>query len=227
LFSNVPAPAPVAKKIHEHTLFGEVPKLHGDYREKSKRLSDQVEVIKEQAYQDGYQEGHRNGVPIGEADGRRQGRMQAEAQAQIERQAEAAAFGRACEALTQEFEQMIVQWFENTEQIMANMAMEIVRRIVAAEVHTNPETALNIAREVLQHITHAKTARIHINPNDFALFESHREVLRSVSQNLRNVEIVEDSDIRSGIVVETEAGLIDATIDTRLSLIENEYDQAA
>jgi flagellar assembly protein FliH len=220
-------PMPEARSIQEHKLFGEIPKLDDDHKRRSNRLADQVEIIKEQAYQDGYNAGYSNGIQMGEVDGRRTGRIQAEQQAAIERQSECEAFGRDCEILIQEFEQLVIQWFENTEKIIANMAMEIVRRIVAEELVTNPETALNIAKEVLQHITHAKTARIHINPNDFALFESHRDILRSVSHNLRNVEIVEDPDIHSGIVVETEAGLIDATVETRMTLIENDYNQAA
>jgi len=66
-----------------------------------------------------------------------------------------------------------------------------------------------------------------INPADFALFESHREELSLQSRELDNIEIVQDASIKSGIVVETDAGIIDATLNTRLELIDNEFRNAA
>ena len=105
--------------------------------------------------------------------------------------------------------------------------MEVVRQILAAELELNQKYALEIAKDVLQHITHARRARIMINPADFELFESHREELVLQSRELENIEIVQDSSIQSGIVVETDAGTIDATLETRLELIDNEFRNAA
>jgi flagellar biosynthesis/type III secretory pathway protein FliH len=66
-----------------------------------------------------------------------------------------------------------------------------------------------------------------INPADFALFESHRDALMVQSRELESIEIVQDNTIKSGVMVETDAGLIDATVQTRLELIDNEFRNAA
>ena len=110
---------------------------------------------------------------------------------------------------------------------MTELTMEIVQRILATELQVNQQAALGICKEVLHHVTHAKQARVYINPSDYALFESHREELVKQSRELKSIEIVEDGSVRNGVMVETDAGMIDATIDTRLELISNELDQAA
>ena len=215
------------KNLNQDKLFGQIPKLSGDLKRMSNRLSDQVELLKEKGYEDGYNAGYENGLKAGTSEGRGAGLILAQNQADSARKIESKQFFADWETLRQEFEQAVINWFEQSEEILSEMSMEVVRQVLAAELEINQQYALEIAKDVLQHITHAKRARIMINPSDFALFESHREALMLQSRELENIEIVQDNSIRSGVVVETDAGIIDATVQTRLELIDNEFRNAA
>lgn len=218
--------ARTAQILQGKKLFGEIPTLKG-VQNKPQRLTDQIDLIKEKAYQDGYQAGLENGMRVGTAEGRKVGLEVALNEARTQRNAEATQFFADWEILREEFEQATIEWFSRAEDILTNLSMEVVQRILATELETNHQAALSICKEVLQHVTHAKQARILINPSDYALFESHRDALVKQSRELKGIEIVEDSTIKSGVMVETEAGIVDATIETRLELIKNEFDQAA
>jgi flagellar assembly protein FliH len=213
--------------LKQDALFGQIPKLSDELKRKSNRLSDQVEQLKEKGYDDGYMAGYENGVQVGKAEGRKAGLILAQHQAETERRVEATRFMADWETLREEFEQAVISWFETSEEIISEMGMEVVKRILAAELEINKQFALEIAKDVLQHVTHAKRARILINPADFALFESHRDELMLQSREIEGIEIVQDNTIHSGIVVETDAGIIDATVKTRLELIDNEFRNAA
>ncbi|MBS1700691.1 MAG: hypothetical protein JST12_03450 [Armatimonadetes bacterium] len=218
--------AKTAETLQGKLLFGEIPTLKG-VQNKPQRLTDQIDLIKEKAYQDGYKAGMDNGMRTGIAEGRKAGLEMALSDARSQRNKEAAQFFEDWEHLRADLDKAIEGWFAQAEETLTHMSMEVVRRILATELETNHMVALSICKDVLQLVTHAKQARILINPSDYALFESHRDELAMLSRDLKGIEIVQDHTITSGVMVETEAGIIDATVDTRLSLIQEEFDQAA
>jgi flagellar assembly protein FliH len=199
----------------------------GGFNAKPQRLNDQIDLIKEKAYEEGYRLGLEAGTSSGQAEGRKAGFQKAMLDVQSSRTIEIAQFMSDLETFRQEFEDAANDWFERTERIVTDLSMEVVEKILATELEINHQVAIGICKEVLEKITHAKQARILINPKDYALFESHREEIIKQSRELKSIEIVEDNSIRSGVMVETEAGIIDATVETRLELIQNEFDKAA
>ena len=207
-------------------LFGEMPSLEG-VQNKPQRLTDQIDLIKETAYQTGYQTGFESGIAAGQAEGRKAGFQKAIAEINAERSQEVAQFLTDLETFRLEFEQAAADWTLRMEAAVNDLSMEVVERILATELEINHQVALGICKEILENVTHAKQARILINPKDYALFESHREEIIRQSRELKGIEIVVDNSIRSGIMVETESGMIDATVETRLELVKNEFDQAA
>lgn len=217
----------VVTPLHENSIFGSIPHLTDEEIRNSKRLSDQIGLLKEKGYQEGYQAGYQNGLQMGTAEGRKRGFDQAQEIASGERQMEAAQFFADWETMREEFEQAVIQWFERSEEILTDMTIEVVKQILNSELQTSRESALAIAKEVLKHVSQAKQARIRINPEDFALFESHREELAKHSINVKGIEIVPDNSLVSGVIVETEAGVIDATVETRLELFQNSFKQTA
>lgn len=216
-----------AKPLNVKKLFGEVPRLSDELKRKSNRLSDQVELLKEKGYEDGYNAGYENGLTVGTIEGKKAGLILGQNQSEAERRIEAQQFMEEWEQLRLDFETAVEKWFDNAEQVVTDMAMECVRRILHTELQTNRESSLEITKDVFKFITHAKTARVMINPNDFALFESHREALEHVSNNLRAIDFIPDPSVTAGVMIETDAGVIDATIETKLKLIDNEFRNAA
>lgn len=217
----------VVQPLHEAQLFGSIPQLSDDDLRQSKRLSDQIGLLKERGFEEGYQSGYENGVQMGQAEGRRIGEAEAKRIGEMERQKQSLQFLNEFERLKAEFELERQQWFEASERTMAELAMSAVRKILAAELTLTQEHALNITKEVLGHLTHTRQVVIRIHPNDFALFEGHRDELAALAKNLDGIEIIRDDSVQGGVTIETESGVIDATIDTRMHLLENSYDQAS
>ena len=207
-------------------LFGEMPSVVG-LGGNSQRLTDQIGHIKDTAHNEGYQAGLISGTAAGLAEGRKAGFQKAIAGVQVERTKEIGQFMEDLESFRNNFEDAVADWFERTEAIVTELSMEVVQRILATELEINQQVAIGICKEVLEKVTHARHARILINPKDYALFESHREELIRQSCELKTIEIVEDNSIRSGVKVETESGIIDATVETRLELVVNEFENAA
>jgi flagellar assembly protein FliH len=215
-----------AKTLHGKKLFGEIPALD-NLSGKPQRLNDQIDQIKERAYQDGFKEGQENGTSMGLAEGHKSGFQKAITEVQSDRAVEVQQFLCDLESFRLEFEAAALDWFERTERAVTDLSIEVVKRLLATEMETNHQVALGICKEVLENVTNAKQARILINPKDFALFESHREEIIKQSRELKSIEIVEDNSIKSGVMVETDSGIIDATVETRLELVINEFEQAA
>ena len=212
--------------LQSRKLFGEIPSL-GGISTKPQRLNDQIDLIKEKAYEEGFKQGLEAGTSSGQADGRKAGFQKAMSDVHAQRTVEVAQFLSDLESFRQEFEDAARDWFERTERVVTDLSIEVVEKILATELEVNHQIALGICKEVLETITHAKQAKIFINPKDYALFESHREEIIKQSREMRSIEIHEDSSIHSGVMVETESGIIDATVETRLELIKNEFDRAA
>ena len=207
-------------------MFGEMPVLSGS-NHKPQRVTDQIELIREEAFKLGFKSGLESGTQSGQAEGRKAGFQKAMADVAVARTIEVNQFMLDIESFRKEFEEAAEDWADRTEKVVTNLALDVVKQILATELEINHQVALGICKEVLQKVTHAKEARILINPKDYALFESHRDEIIKQSRELKTIEIVEDQSIRSGVMLETESGIIDATVETRLELIVNEFDQAA
>jgi len=215
-----------APLLQSKKLFGEMPTLEGSGKQ-SFRLSDQIDTIKDTAFKQGYEAGYESGNLSGQAEGRKAGFQKAMTDVKTARIIEVAQFTADLETFRAEFLEAANDWAARTEKIVTELSMEVVQKILATELEINHQVALGICKEVLQNVTHAKNARILINPKDYALFESHRDEIIKQSRELKSIEIVEDNSIRSGVMVETESGIIDATVETRLELVVNEFNQAA
>ncbi|MEI8281873.1 MAG: FliH/SctL family protein [Armatimonadota bacterium] len=214
-----------APLLQSRKMFGELPTVGG--KNKPVRFNEQIDLIKELAHEDGFKAGFEAGTAAGLAEGRKAGFQKAMQEVQAERVTEVAQFLADLDAFRLEFEAAADEWCRTAETVVTELSMEVVESILASELEINHQTALGICKEVLAKLTHARQARILINPKDYALFESHRDEIIKQSRELKSVEFIEDNSIGSGVMIETESGTIDATIETRLELIKNEFGQAA
>lgn len=193
----------------------------------SERLEDTIQRIKDIAYQEGFRSGQDQGFTLGKSEGKRAGYSEGIEQANEEiehfRKGEIEVFSQEVEHIRDQIQEAIENWFVKAEQEMAAKAMEVVRQLLFAELAITRESALSLTKEALKHVTSASHARIRINPVDSVYFLEHRELLLHASSCLRDCEIVVDPSIQAGCIVETDGGMIDARVETRLELIENEF----
>ena len=212
-FASVLSQIPISAKLGQHKT--------------SERLEDTIQRIKDIAYQEGFRLGQDQGFSLGFGEGKRAGYGEGITQANEEiehfRSGEMEVFAQEVEHIRDELQEAIESWFKTTEEAFADQALEVVRRVLFSELQISRESAIAIAKEALKHVTHASHARIRINPTDSVYFLEHRELLLQASNCLRDCEITLDPTIGAGCIIETDGGRIDARVEKRFELIENEF----
>jgi flagellar assembly protein FliH len=181
----------------------------------------------EQGRAEGFEKGHREGLEIGQLEGQELGRKGAYDDASQKHDAALDEFKKDLESIKQRIDRAIVDWYEQSEQAMTDLAIDAVRALLQVELTTSRESALAIAKDALKHVTHSKKARIRLNPFDCALLKQHKGELLAAAGSLRDIEFVTDPVLLGGCVIETDGGVVDASLGTRLTLLQDELQRAA
>jgi flagellar biosynthesis/type III secretory pathway protein FliH len=104
----------------------------------------------------------------------------------------------------------------HAESDMVELALRIAKKIVGREVTIDREIALTLVKVSLSKLHNRSVAEVHLNPEDFAFVNDHREKL-----DFRGaLELVEDRSISiGGCLIHTETGDIDARIESQFDEI--------
>jgi flagellar assembly protein FliH len=129
----------------------------------------------------------------------------------------AVAFANAGQALIVFEEQMITRYAPE----MVRLALEIAEKIVHRTVLAVPEIIGCVLERASQEVTDARQIRIRLNPADYELLAEMRpDLLRLGNDGGRTIEVVADQDLtRGGCRLETEIGIVDATVPTQIAEI--------
>lgn len=94
------------------------------------------------------------------------------------------------------------------ERSVATLALAVAQRLVLDELDARPERVQAIVRDALDRVRRASRVRVRAHPDDAAQLMD------------LEVEIVADASIeRGGCVVESELGVVDARIETRIDAL--------
>ncbi len=190
-----------------------------------------AEELAERAYEeaqakgriDGYAAGKKEGYDVGLMQGHELGHMQAYAEFTAQNKELFERISTDLEHRVAQVNTEIPAWFERAEEDMTDLAMEIVRKILASELEMTRDHAKHIVREALSEVTHSQQVRVRLNPFDSVVVAQHRDQLIAASTNLRGIEFVDDPSIIGGCIVESDGGNVDARIDVRLELIDEDF----
>lgn len=138
-------------------------------------------------------------------------------------QARIAAFDSELRALVQRVEQALELWFQKAEDGLARLAREVAKKVVTSEIEARPELITPIVREALGYAKDATSVRIRVNPFDLPTLEEKRNELLAACAGIQGIEIVGDDALsRGSTMIETDGGVIDATVETKLDHIFRE-----
>lgn len=197
----------------------------------AKLTKNQIDQKFREAHEQGSQLGYAAGFAQGEAKGIEAGLEIGENRIREEHEAahaEAVAeFSQDLSSLLQDTQRNIDQWYEEAEERLAAIAVEIARRAICQELTINPDVVVSISKQVLHEVTTGNHVRLRVNPVQSATLDARREeIIRSVS-HIRDIEVVSDPSIENGIVVESEAGVVDARIETYLHRLADHLTEEA
>ncbi|WP_051333625.1 flagellar assembly protein FliH [Aliagarivorans marinus] len=172
---------------------------------------EELEQIRNNAYQEGYDEGkhlgHQEGLPEGREQGLAEGREQGHAeglaqgleqgQQQIDQLAER--WQGLCDALHQPQQQLN----QEVEQQVVDLAMALAAEIVKVELRTNPEAVLHSVKQAVTALPMQQaTAQISLHPDDLAIVQ---QAFPQDTLDKKNWQLLADPTIALGdCLVETD-----------------------
>lgn len=181
----------------------------------------------EQGQLAGYEAGYQAGREAGHEDGRQEGRAEMIAANEAGYQRAVEEFSLELAQLLNVTEQRLAEWKIQTEDRLATVAIEIARRALAREMELHPESVLDMARQAFAEVPEANRYRLRLSPAALGLVAAQREALERGLMAHQSLEIVSDPDIAQGCIVESDAGVVDAQIETYLQRIEDQLEDAA
>ncbi|EKD27765.1 MAG: hypothetical protein ACD_79C00585G0003 [uncultured bacterium] len=106
------------------------------------------------------------------------------------------------------------------EPKLVDLALKIAEKVLGRELETGGVKLSNIISPILSKIPGVTKLIIKVNPKDFSIL---KEMYKDISQELTgaDIEIIPDAKITAGgCLLETDMGMVDATIETRLEQIK-------
>lgn len=102
---------------------------------------------------------------------------------------------------------------------VAHAAFEVAEGLVDLELAKNPERVLQITIAVLKTLPDAKQVYLRASPKNAAILRENKQKLIDALERAKDVDIRVDKQVRRGVLVQTESGVVDAQVSTQLEEI--------
>jgi flagellar assembly protein FliH len=105
---------------------------------------------------------------------------------------------------------------EEAEPELVRLAIGIAERVLHQQVALDRGVVVEMAKTAIARLIERDSVTVRVNPADLERMREHRDELIALG-DIRNLRLLEDKRVdRGGVVVETDAGTIDARIGTQL-----------
>ncbi|HTX58297.1 MAG TPA: FliH/SctL family protein [Verrucomicrobiae bacterium] len=151
-----------------------------------------------------------------ESEARRHGQEEGERSGRAEIQAQLSASVSNLEALIEATRAQRDKILESAEPEILKLAMAVAERIVHEQISIDQNVVVENVKQALTRLIGREVVTLRVNPADLETIRQHRDAVSSAG-DVEHLRIVEDRRVdRGGVVVETEAGTIDAKISTQI-----------
>jgi type III secretion protein L len=111
-------------------------------------------------------------------------------------------------------------------QLILPLALKAAKKVVAGELKAHPETIVNIVFQALAPVMQNHKITIYVNKADKEVLEAEKPQLKEKLEQIESLAIKERDDISpGGCMIETESGIINATIENQWRGIESAFDR--
>jgi flagellar assembly protein FliH len=110
------------------------------------------------------------------------------------------------------------QMLDDAEPALVRLAVQVAEKVLQAKLELEPERVADVLRGALRKAYVRNRLTVVCNPDDIALIEAATPSLHEAVGTLGSLELVGDRRIRrGGVIVRTDAGDVDATLDSQLA----------
>ncbi|RUO42147.1 flagellar assembly protein FliH [Pseudidiomarina aestuarii] len=196
------------------------PRVHVDATDIEFEQQSELRVLREQAYQEAYSKGLTAGREAGHKEGFEHGYAEGQEQAQHELQQQLETNVAPLQALVQTFEEALREVDTAVAEHLVHLALQAGRQLAGEALEAKPEAVLEVVRELLQQDeTLYSPAIIYLHPDDLDLVKTH------MTTDLERARWQVQADprlSRGGCRVVSKAGELDASMETRWQLIQQQ-----
>ncbi|MCU4674716.1 flagellar assembly protein FliH [Catenovulum sp. 2E275] len=191
---------------------------------------EDVEAIRQAAYEEGFAEGKAEGFEKGEAEGKEQGYQLGLEQGKQQGHEEGLASGTSLmEEKAEHWNQLIARLDEplkqldnQVEQELIELVVNLTKAVIQTELKTNPEIILQTVKKAAEYLPfNTQQCQLLVNPEDFDLIQSsygEKELER------RQWHLHSDPNIaRGGIEIKTELSSVSYTLEQRVKEILEQF----
>ena len=115
---------------------------------------------------------------------------------------------------------------DSIEPQMLKLCIESVEKIIRHEVKTNPRVILRTIKSCLRRIKDTNDVHIRVNPSEVAEVRAKRDELRSISEGVPGINIIDDRRVSpGGCIIESTTGDFDARIETQVDQISKKLEE--
>ena len=115
------------------------------------------------------------------------------------------------------------QAVRDLEGRVIELAVGIAERIIGRSISAEPEIVIDIVREAMSHIIGGETVILKVSEEDLEQVNARYEQWLGMTGNAREFRVEADRRLlRGDCIIETESGLIDAVLSSRLEYLVDE-----
>lgn len=105
---------------------------------------------------------------------------------------------------------------------LTSLAVGIARRVLGKELEFHPEAVVEIVKQALgDKARQRREITLRIHPDDAHVIRENKPALLEMLSRCKEIAIREDAEVQPhGVIIETEAGTIDAQLDTQLAAFD-------
>ena len=123
------------------------------------------------------------------------------------------------------FESRLKEMETNFQSAVLPLALKAAKKIVGEQFALKPDTIVDIVINTLKSVSQSTQIKIIINPEDHKYLEEKKEEIRSRIDHLDTLLIEERASIEpGGCIIETESGIINATLENQWRAIEAAFE---
>lgn len=107
------------------------------------------------------------------------------------------------------------------EPQVLKLCMEIVEKVIRHEAKTDPRVVMRAIKSCLRRVKDGERISVRVSPDEVEEVRARRDKLAGLAQGCRELDIVDDRRVAvGGCIVESQAGVFDATIESQTAKIE-------
>lgn len=111
-------------------------------------------------------------------------------------------------------------------RLILPLALKAAKKIVAEELKIHPDRIVDIVLQTLAPVTQNHRIKIYVNKADKDILEREKPRIKEILDQVQSLSILERADVApGGCVIETEAGIINASIDNQWRSLESAFEK--